>query len=224
MFTMEYSPHGVQVVSAYHPDYAPASVNVDANRTPPEAIAIILAHGGTIEGHVTFPPEPGGRVFVTLEHGDGHRLSNDEATANPDGTFQLAGLTPGEALARIMVRFGDPPSFRTVPFPVLIQDNRITRIDLELPPASGAIEGTVAITGVDATPETVRGYFTTPFGDEEHFAHVMSDGSYRLTHVPAGSGVLRLEARDSDWNRIEMSIGVDVPEGEVIRQDLQMAY
>ncbi len=223
-FTMGYSPHGVQVVSAYHQDYAPASTQVDSSRTQPEVIEIILTNGGTIEGHVTFPPQPGGRAVVTIEHSDGHRLSNDEAVANPDGTFELTGLTPGEAVARIMVRYGDPPSFRTVPFPVLIQDNGVTRIDLELPPASGGIQGTVAITGVDATPERVWGYFTTPLGDEEHFTFVMPDGSYQLVHVPAGSGVLRLEARDKDGNQMEASIPVEVGEGEVIRQDFDVAY
>ena len=162
--------------------------------------------------------------MVTLEYPDGHYLSKNETLADADGAFELTGLMPGEALARVGIRYENPFGFRIVLFPVTIQDDSITTITLELPPANSRIEGTVTITGMEASHRTVWGNFSTPNGDEEHFTIVMPDGTYQLPYVPSGSGTLRLEVKDQDGNQFETSIAVEVGEAEVIRQDLNLIY
>ena len=94
-------------------------------------------------------------------------------------------------------------------------------MDFELPETRSAIEGTVIST--DQRKIVIWGFLAGATGQiEEHFTIALPDGSYRLEQVPAGSGTLRVEATDADGNPIEVSVSVEVREGETVIQDFDI--
>ncbi len=224
MFAMPYAPGVIQSISAYHPDYALGSIEVGGSNENTDQIEIILSTGGGVQGFVQLSRSEGFNVAVTIQYPQSHYLSRHETLLDSNGgAYQLINLAPGNAVLRFGLMRENPPYGRTIAVPIRIENGKVTVVDFELPETRSAIEGIVTSTD-DQRKISLWGFFTGATGqEEEHFTVVLPDGSYRMDQVPEGIGTLRLEAENAGGGPIELSVSVEVREGETFIQDFDLA-
>jgi len=223
-FVLESFPKTRQLVSAYHPNYAIGSAEIPAEAELSEPVEIVLSEGGSIQGLVCFPSEYERLDWdVFIRYPERHYLQRYRAELKPVGTYEFAQLTAGEARIGLDVRSEDARTLRSFSRPVIIEDGRVTVADINVPEGSGVIEGTVSL-GDEYGFERIllRLDLATPAADERLELHSLADGTYRMDSVPAGSGVLEVEAQMHSGERIEASVFVEIGEGEVVRQDIDL--
>lgn len=223
-FSMAFAPAGLQVISAYHADYALGSVEVDEATNYTQPVAIVLAAGGTVEGWVDLPDDPGGVVGVTIQYPQKHYLANQQTSVQDDGTYRLTGIIPGEATVRvgITVREPDAHGARTMEQTVTVESGRVTTADFILPDATCAIEGSLTLEDPATVDVLLWLNLATETGDEEHILRLKATDAYRMNHIPAGHGILKVQALGEKGRLIEeTSIDIDMRDGQVLQQDFQ---
>jgi hypothetical protein len=177
--------------------YARAELGpLELDATQDREMEIELVRGGRLEGHVLgFAPATSIVQFVSASRGDGRVLSTRIAA---DGSYALDHLTPGEWCVRpseqdftnwIQTAEAPPEPANQL---VTIADETTTRLDLPLPPTSGAVlEGHLHIPGVEDGTWTAH---LQPFDKLESAVstRVGTDGSFRLEVGSGGRHHLQL--------------------------------
>jgi len=180
-FSVESIPADEDVLSAYHPSYAPTTVRVASK------VTIVLESGGMLEGRVW--AKGGGYHNVGcvaamcpgLPHGGPFR-----AYPGPDGAYRIAGIPPGTVDVMLFRN-----SQRTIKRETQIVSGQTTTEDFEVEGGGAAVSG--QIVGEDVVPEHVFLELTvsTPEGVQTHRCKGAADGTYRITGAAPGRAELK---------------------------------
>lgn len=216
-FSLEAFPPGPQVVSAYHPDYAFGWTTVDARTQGARPVKIVLSLGGTLEGIAQWGNLAMGNAKVRIGYAEGHYRS---AAVQPDGTYRITGLAPGEVDVQLSVRDQSRPAAHAVTRPALIEDGEATIVDFDIPPGNSAIEGAVLFPEGMTEHTDIFVSFSTEHGTEEHFTVTGDDGRFRIDRLPAG--VAAIEVLDARTGDVLGSLELTIEQGTVVHQDIDL--
>lgn len=96
VFVVHGLPGGMQIVGGYHPDYAPATISVDAKAGALTRADIVLVRGGAIEGTVMTAGEAAVSERVMVEYPRSRGFIPFDTRTDESGHFKFERLAPGE--------------------------------------------------------------------------------------------------------------------------------
>jgi RNA polymerase sigma factor (sigma-70 family) len=181
-FSVESIPDGERVVlSAYHPAYAPSTVDVASE------VTFVLEEGGMLEGRVW--AKGGGPHDVRtmavmapgLPYGGPFR-----SYPGPDGVYRIAGIPPGEVEVRAYRHTNKWVTRNTQ-----IVSGQTTTEDFELEGGGSAVHGQILEESIVPDHVFLELTVSTPEGDQTHRAKGNTDGTYRITGVAPGWAILK---------------------------------
>jgi len=205
-------------VSAYHPDYAPASVHVSLENRRESRIELVLSDTGTIEGVVRFNGEPVCGASVSVYYTDHSRWCRE---TDVGGAFRFVRATPAEVEVRVTTRFPGDDSTRNLTQQAIIAPGTVTVVDFEFPRADSSVQGTVFIGNEPAETVDVHVNVATPSGEERDHERNQASGTYRFARLPAGAATLSVKARTAGKEWFEKTLQFGIEEGEAVVQDVQ---
>jgi hypothetical protein len=205
-FAFDALPEGKITLSASHPDYLEASIEVDPDRQG--TVEIALGSGGQISGTVVGSdgraPASGARVSLeAMGEAAGGRWGGDAATAGGDGSFVFEHLRAGRYE---LVAQGNAGT--SAPKEIVLTDGQ--RMDGVLLQTAG---GTLLRGSVAGLPAAELAGVRIFASGSSYFDSTATDaeGSFTLPDVPAG--VIRLNASTSFLAGRSTQKTVEVPSG-----------
>lgn len=207
-------PGGTVQISAYHREYAPATVTLRLSTTRDNHARVVLGLGGAVEGRVTLNGAPMSGEHVNV-HTVGGRDSKSGQT-DEDGRYRVAGLSEGTAQVRASIQTGG--GSRNQHQQVEIAEGFVAEANFDFEPATSAVEGTV----YEAERVPVRGqaYVTLEVllgdGRTESQGMQLDAGGFVFEQVPAGTAKLRVSANGYPNKFVSFALG----EGERVRRDI----
>ena len=218
---------GLQVISAYHPDYAVASVPVELAADRKNAVTIVLPKGGIVEGTVYYDgePWPGQEVRLLAGRAQGGPIPVKAvlATTSESGSYRFEHVKPGQVgvLVVAWLRFNEETRQRRwLSQTATVVDGETTVIDVLFAPVSAAVEGLITFDGEPVPEAHATLVIDNPGGREQRYVRVGSDGWYQFEDVPAGRATIHVQSRMTDTSLIlELEIG----EGQIVRQDVEIS-
>jgi hypothetical protein len=110
----------------------------------------------------------------------------------PDGTYEMANLSPGSITVSVGVTSPDSGERMSFDKPATIRDGEVTVVDFDFPaPGIATVEGQIQIDGEPAT----SGYITAVLpGGSTKDTRMDADGYYRLEQLPPGVTMLDIRA------------------------------
>ncbi len=211
------------LISAYHIDYAPASVPVQPGAT--SEIQIVLSFGGMVEGSVTLGGAPVAGQNVSIyypQNRQGGSQSNTQTDEN--GFYQLKGLAEGEARVSVYMRDeGANQSSRSVSQAAVVADGQVTVVDFHLSSANASIEGVITLEGKapKRASVSVRPDMSSDL-QESHHSQTDANGYYRLDNLVAGPTTLMVNAQSVDGGPRITTVKVEAVSGKVVTQDIDI--
>jgi len=209
-------------ISAYHPDYQIASSEVTLVPGQTTPITLTLGSGGTLTGTVRLGGEPAGtgkRIVATRWEPE-WRL--EKAAIAQDGTYEIAGLAPGEV--QVSVDFGISDKIlqsgagsRRIAKDALIAEGQTTVVDFDFGAADASLEGGVSIKGLPTQFVIPYLSITTPVGNQETLSFPplqTGSGTYRLEGLPAGQADLRVCATSESGEKRTAHYSLTLEEGQ----------
>ena len=112
--------------------HAPQTVCVRTN----ENRCGVRGFRGTVEGTVWTHGETVESVGVT-QPGNFNYVDTEPAS---DGTYRLSKVPTGEAEVFVRIRYDENQGIRVVRSPIIVEEGKTTKVDFDLPPATGVIE------------------------------------------------------------------------------------
>lgn len=154
---------------------------VSSNQTATANFALI-AETGNISGTIrdgNGDPITGSNIFVRVFDGNG--LLVKSITAEPDGTYSIIDLAPGNYTV-----VAQAPGFAASSAAAAVVANQTTSLDLQLAPLPASITGQVVSQGAN-TP--LQGAAVTASVAGQVIASAVTDasGNFQLTNLPAGT-------------------------------------
>jgi len=130
-FLLEGLEPGSMIVSARHPEFAPASQRVELTEDddPPDLL-LRLARGGTLSGVVrdaNGDPAPARRIVVTRDLRDEDDLQ--AAVTDADGAYELTRLAPGACVVNLLPQPGG--RLRLNVKNAVIREGQVTQLDFD---------------------------------------------------------------------------------------------
>jgi len=208
-------------ISAFHPDYAPASAPVTLQSGAVSEIEIVLLKGGTIEGAVTLAGKPMPNETVRA----GTRWWDDDgptwsSTTDANGCYSILGITPAKVrMSAYMARDARASGGRSrnIDAATIVEDGRATVVDFDFEPLDAGIEGYITHGGQFERVE-IRAVLVDAVGGREEFeADVGSDGYY---HIDVPAGILSLRARADNLRK---TVTVRCESGTVTHRDIDFS-
>jgi len=216
-FELEVSLGGKTAIWAYHPDYAPAVVELDTRRAP--FLKFTLEGCGRLEGHVTIDGVPAGDVGVSTELSP--HVRGELVKTSRDGRYVIERVAPGAV--SVMVRVSRATRTQKLRREAVIETGETTVVDLDVPPVTSGLEGEVTIDGEPALGIDVTLTVDGP-GGEDHEHEGYGPARYRVVDLPAGHVVMTVKATMDmhipDWH--ETTVELDLMEGEVLTKDIRL--
>ena len=199
-----------RVISAYHPDYAPCSVQVSPRPGETESVRIVLLPGGVVEGMVTAGGEPVTDAIVWLQPPRDLGEWTLDTRTDFSGRFRFASVAPGSMEASAFFpRDRKDGSIRRLTRPVPIENGRVTQVDFDFALASAELEGIVCFGDLPAKEGFARVYIASAEGEE--FRSVsFEESAFRIEDLPAGTARLEISAFFPDLRNIVRRKDVDV--------------
>lgn len=221
-FRLDSLSHETKTISAYHGDYASASVLVDPAHD--SKIEIVLSNGGIIEGQVTLAGRPLDQQLVQVYYpgSGGHR---SEVRTNHDGTYQINGLDPGRASVSTSIRNNSNQiRGRSASQEAVIENEMTTTVDFHLDVMDAVIEGNISIDGVAAKGARVRATIEGPSGlDENWYCYTDKNGYYVLEPLPAGEIKILVRVPSPRGADPTKRVTVTAVSGRTVRQDIDFS-
>jgi hypothetical protein len=205
-----------RIISAWHPDYAPSYVVLEA---PPTrglpTFKIMLPGPGTLQGHVG---GGGGslqnckiRVFYPEEMLEIKAFS---ATSDEAGNFRVTGLPPGRVT--VWAEHNDLKA-RQEAEDVEILANNITGLDFSFSPAGASVEGVVLMDGKPLRHGDV--WFDN--GATRVDGACDDQGAFIIENVPPGEGFLCAKTEQGEVF-IQQSLPIRIALGAALYQDIEL--
>jgi RNA polymerase sigma factor (sigma-70 family) len=224
-FTLTSFPKVSQRISAYMPGYAIGTMLVDENTDRDEPIRIVLPNGGTVRGTVTFAngtqPVP---TTVGIQYDVKHALQDGEVEVQPDGSFAIEHVQPGDAIVYARVNFDADFSERSMlKKNITVIDNGVVTTNFVVLPAAGVLDGMVRFPeGTHPAHVQLNIIVNTQSGSVGKSQVVNTDGRFHLEGLPAGSGTIEINATFQDHVYIKKIVPVEVREGETTSMEIAL--
>jgi large repetitive protein len=195
-FKLDSLKPGLNRISAFHPDYVPSYVDVELNPRKNNPINLVLEQGGVIEGRVTLDGRPVERagirvlpqieVITTMDD-----LSETVTKTNPDGTFRLTDLIPGDVNVILMmpqiIEDGASISIREVTRQAVVSPGLVTEVFFDLQTHQGLITGATLHSQEHPFPVQIHVTIFNDAGEEETFTTNTNNGRYMIENLPTGT-------------------------------------
>ncbi|WP_427004430.1 beta strand repeat-containing protein [Pseudarthrobacter sp. H2] len=165
-----------------------------------------LMKGATISGKITAPAGVSlSYVSVTASSASSQGPSVQSGSVAQDGSYKIAGLPAGSYKLRfsgwnsavLEQWYGGATSFDTATAVTVTADQDLTGVDATLVKVATISGKVTAPAGVELSRVTVSASSAASQGMWGQLAFVASDGSYRITGLPAGSYKLRFSGSSS---------------------------
>ena len=228
-FRLEGLCAGPQTISAYHDDYAVASVSVELAAGREEAVTITLPKGGIVEGTVYHDgsPWPGQSVQLSAGRAGGSGsppVAGLLTDTSEDGTYRFENVRPGDG--SLLVRAWLLPDEATRQRRWLSQgtvaaDGETTVVDFHFAPASASLEGQVSFDAEPLHNVSITLFVENPTGTEQYNTRVNDNGQYQFERVPAGPAWLHVNSLTME---LSGEVAVGISEGEAIHLDVDLAH
>ncbi len=201
-----------QVVTVYHPDFAPASIEVKPG--PPDLTT--LYEGGAVEGYVMVDGVPcvDKTVFVEV---DGYRLKH--TSTDKSGWFRLDRIPTGKVLLTAGLAWNPTPynKSRRLRTPVMIKNSSTTEVNLLSTNGTAALEGSVIMSEeLKAFPSVTvhtRGEWDVELAET---MTVPYDGFYRFEGLSAGSATLDVKVWSPNGEQTVWTQEIELKPNEVL--------
>ena len=187
----------VQIL-AHHADYVDAKVTVTPKAGAVTPVEITLGHGGVVTGVVRKNGKPAAGLEVNASGDD---VDECYTTTNPDGTYTLQNVPPGEIQVEVSLESTGASGATRLTKATHVTADRSTVVDFDFTGGSATVEGKITSGGqpvrharVMALP-TELGSGATLTVDAE--AETGEDGSYKIEGAPVGK-IRLLVALDRD--------------------------
>ncbi|MBI5095991.1 MAG: carboxypeptidase regulatory-like domain-containing protein [Candidatus Hydrogenedentes bacterium] len=215
-FTVNNASGASVTLTAYHPQYAPATVTANLASSGTTRVEIVLNQGGSITGRVTTGSGGAGHTWISLQVAG--RQTQESTQVKPDGTYEFQNVLPGDVT--VVAGFSiNNTSSRQLQRAVTVTAGQNVVVDFNFPPYSTALSGIVTVQGKPAVSGFIQATVTTSSGDESSHAQIQSDGSYRFDALPQGTATLTGSASDGE-RQGRINIEVVIPSGGAVRQDI----
>jgi len=214
-FRLSSPPTQPQLVSAWHPGYAPAAV-MTAGGSPSQPLEIVLTEGGSVQGTVTFADGSFLPCQASVAYDEAHFIPDMQVDVTEDGTFKIDRVQPGAVKVNVVVGTDLPWKERIfLSKPAIVQTGATTVVDFTLHPLTGTLEGILSYPD-GAVPSRVSLKLNMQVDGLTVGRAVQAtpDGGFRFAGVPVGSGELEIDANFQNHRRIATTVRVDVIEDD----------
>jgi len=221
-FRLDTVEQSVRCISAAKPGYGPGFTLVSPVGGQTQRVTIALTGGGVLKGMVNTDNIPGEpyHIGVDVRHPFEPALGESGVKVNPDGTYAIADLAPGEILVRGMAWFStaDGQNAHYAAYKrALIEAGNETVVDFDFSQGTASVEGLVTIDG----EKPARGWVT--LGKQWHAGGRLDEsGRYRLDGLQAGEVVLLIEANAGEAPSRRRLETIQVKAGENRRYDVDL--
>lgn len=182
-FNVENAPEYVQFIGAWHPDFAPGGSE------PEGRTKIVLKRAGRLHVEVTSAglPVPNARIIARYRGAPNERFNatSARATTGLDGRATVEEIMPGSVQVSFQL-----PSKRSRSLMLEMAPGEEKSLQMEIPPASAAVQGVVTMNGAPASEGSVTLHVETESGPEGQSQAIAQDGSFRFSEVPLGAAEL----------------------------------
>ncbi|MFO7974334.1 MAG: carboxypeptidase regulatory-like domain-containing protein [Candidatus Hydrogenedentota bacterium] len=219
-FTMTDLPLSTVKLVAAHPAYGNGETSVTPRAGTTLDVTIELPAGGSVEGIVCVggEPRPGTNVNLYMHESSGHRSST---VTDSSGHYVFTNVTAGQGQVSVFLRAGQGQLNQSRR--IIVETERTTTADFDLPAQTGSLEGFVAVGGEPVSNGHVSVSVAGEDGWTSSHAQLTSDGSYFIESVPVGeaSASVYLPDPSSGQGRHETET-VEIVAGRVTRLDFDL--
>ena len=186
-------------IIAWHPDYAPAYIDIDPDTSPRELLRIVLHGTATVRGRVTLDGEPLEKCHVVAFFKGEKALDENGKHTAADGTYELRGLPPGLAHveARVDAKAWGGNGVHIAQTAELVE-GEVTPVDFALERPAATLEGRIRVESVALEDAEVVLALETGQGAVQYSVDAECDGTgeayYRIESVLPGDGMLTVMA------------------------------
>ncbi|MBI5092257.1 MAG: carboxypeptidase regulatory-like domain-containing protein [Candidatus Hydrogenedentes bacterium] len=234
-----------------HREYAAKSASVIAQSGQVTPVEIILTTGGMVSGTVRRGGKPvPGLLVSAFSMSEGEMGDSRDATTDANGTYTLAGLTPGEAHVSVQLHssfdVSSAMSFRSKSQTVTVEADKVTAADFDLTTGTAVVEGKITSDGqparmamVAVLPSGADAATPQTLGENMMEAASMTgaDGSFRIEGLTAGKITLMVtvigglgQAEGSGSSDVAVVSGmnsrtvtVQTVDGQTTHQDIELS-
>lgn len=218
----------LHTISAWFPEYAPTTIQIEARVGRSEPTEIRLGRGGAIEGKVQL----GGRSLANVRIWSRPAVSFGVIYANgetdPQGIYRMEGLSVGatEVYLDLETHDNEFGTRRSITRTVEVQNGKTIRLDFHMPLLTAAVEGRVFVEGVPAHRASLQIVVDGPFEREIFSTRSRTDGRYRLDNVPSGTVSLNATATllstGGAAETRETSVRIETAPGKLVKRDFRL--
>lgn len=182
-FTMTDLPLATVKLVAAHPAYSNGEVSVTPRAGTTTKVTIELPAGGSVEGIVRMggQPRPGSSVHLYMYDGGGQQSST---VTDASGRYVFNNVASGRGQVSTYIQSGGGNLNQSRQ--VIVETDRTTKADFDLPAQTGTLEGIVTIGGQPVGGGHVSAYVSSEEGSTSSYTQIRSDGTYLLESVPVG--------------------------------------
>jgi hypothetical protein len=220
-FQLNNLPRVPSIIWAYHPDYAPGSIDFSEEVNGGKPINIVLTKGGTLQGAVYRDGAPVALQEVLLLSSQDSERALARTQSAGDGRYRFEQVLPGEVQVVLPVWGEGNPARRVAQLAqaALVRAGDTTVVDLDWPDTSASLTGRITVNGVPASGAFVTVHAAKEGSEIESNADVAEDGTFNAAHVPAGMIEVVVEAYGEDRTRYEDRKTLNVAPGETAAVD-----
>ena len=219
-FTMTDLPLSTVKLVAAHPAFGNGEASVTPRAGTTSNVTIELPAGGSVEGTVRVggQTQPGTNVNLYMYEG-GHRQYSTVTDSNGQYIFNNVSAGRGQVSAWLSSGGGNLSQNRQV----IVETERTTTADFDLPAQTGSLEGFVMVGGQPVNNGHVSAALVSEEGSTSSFTQLNGDGSYLLESVPVGEVQAYVYLRDESGGRGRQETEtVQIAAGRVTRLDFDL--
>lgn len=212
-FQIEGLPGGTEAIAAYAWPLGPTMAPVPGNGEP---VILTLPEAGILEGRVLATPQKA--TSVHARHRDLPAFFYYLANVEPDNTFRLTGLAPGEL--EVQAIFGRMN--RWTKGAAIVASGQTTALDIVFEDGTAEVSGTVTVGGHAPDVSSILLEVTTASGVQGYQLPGRDDGAFHFEGVAAGSGSLKVYVapKENPVATEQREVTFDIAPGETIKQNI----
>lgn len=216
-------------IIAWHPDYAPAYIDIYPDTSPRELLRIVLHGMATVRGRVTLDGEPLEKCHVVAFFKGEKALDENGKHTTADGTYELHGLPPGLAHVQARVRPEDWGGNGVhIAQTAELVEGEITPLDFDLTRPTATLEGRILVESAALEDAEVKLELETGQGVVQYDVSAECDETgeayYRIENVLPGNGILTVMAgSESDLFFRLAHQEVTIPPGGNVVRDITLS-
>ncbi|NUM55395.1 MAG: carboxypeptidase regulatory-like domain-containing protein [Candidatus Hydrogenedentes bacterium] len=214
-FQLDGLPDGTVTISAYHPAYAGANVQVEVAPGRTTQADIVLGTGGTVRIRVTENGQPAAGAYAGLQD----KVASDSTAKEPDanGVAEFTSVPAGNYRAYAGLRDPSGPGTpsRNQGKEIVVTDGGVTEVTLDFASGTASVVGVMAFNGQPPTRGWVQVTLTggESSGEEGRHAETDANGQFRIENLPAGQARLRVNGMIGETNPVSRQQTVELVDG-----------